>query len=150
MDSSKQNERLSRENIYALIGAIIVLIPLGLLAVIKIFANTNMGLPPFTGIMASSDWSIASGMVYLSTLLGLLDATQGRRYDHVRITFKIVLLIVFMLVNFIVYALANIYEGMVFIPWAQGLLFCIALISFIRYQKAFFLIKKGKGQYTSD
>lgn len=150
MSAYKGKVKISDENVYGLIGVTITCVPLFLLILIKIITNINSNQPIFNNLMTASDWSIVSGMIYLTLLLNLIESIQGRKYDSLRFTATLLRLIILMIINFIVYAVANIYINLQFIGLIQGILFINAIIQFFRYQKAFYLIKKGYGKYNGD
>lgn len=143
-----EKPKLKNESVYARAALLIILLPLSLMVVVKLFvifsipqSNKLNLFELIKELFRSSDWSLANGMVYVSILIGIYESTQGRKVDGIRLLYRGVKLGFMMLMNFLVYFCATIYPNHVALPLLQLLLFLQAIWFYYRYQKDIFIIK---------
>lgn len=154
MTNSVDRKPLSNEEVFARTNVLYTLLPLGLMVAIKVlvmFQSPNMSWSQlWPGLFQSGDWSLASGMVYISILSGMSDASNGRIVDSLRVNYRTLKLLSLMLFNFVVYFCASAYSSSPVVPWLQFILFIHAIWMCYRYQRDIYLVKAGRGKYNNE
>nr|PMK19551.1 hypothetical protein BCU04_03225 [Vibrio cyclitrophicus] len=145
---------LDDEEVFARTNVLYTLLPLGLMVAIKVLVMFQSPIMSWSqlwpGLFQSGDWSLASGMVYISILSGMSDASHGRKLDTLRVNYRTLKLLSLMLVNFVVYFCASVFNSSPIVPWLQLVLFIHAIWMCYRYQRDIYLVKSGFGKYDKE
>lgn len=154
-DPSPSKKLLSREEVFARTNVLYTLLPLGLMVAIKVMVilqspDTNSLSALWPGLFQSGDWSLASGMVYISILSGISDASHNRQIDTLRVNYRTLKLLSIMLLNFVVYFCSSVFTESFLVPWIQLALFIHAIWMCYRYQRDIYLVKSGYGNYGKE
>ncbi len=154
MTNTVKNRSLHDEEVFARTNVLYTLLPLGLMIAIKVLVMFQSPIMSWThlwpGLFQSGDWSLASGMVYISILSGMSDASNGRRIDTLRVNYRTLKLLSLMLFNFVVYFCASVFSSSPIVPWVQLILFIHAIWMCYRYQRDIYLVKAGRGRYIKE
>ncbi|MDD1796438.1 hypothetical protein LRP50_25310, partial [Enterovibrio sp. ZSDZ42] len=131
---AESKHKLKDESVYARAALLIILLPLSLMVATKLFVifsdqdNIQKGTLKIIGeLFRSSDWSLASGMIYVSIIIGIYESSQGKKSDGLRLLYRGAKLACLMLFNFLVYFCATAFPSHIFIPTVQTFLFLQAV-----------------------